>query len=205
VQTDEQKRAYGREYMRKKRAEARAAGVALDSDKWQSKNKDKRAAHTRAWRERNQDYNWAAKNQDIHRANVARWRLENRDKAREIGRRSQATRRSTPWGRINNNMWSLIAGGVRRRSTKRGKYNTPLGYTWAQLAEHLEQQFTADMAWDNWGTVWEIDHIKPLSTFHYQSLDDPLFKEAWALTNLRPLHAHMNAAKGRKHLVEASA
>lgn len=56
------------------------------------------------------------------------------------------------------------------------------------------------MTWDNWGDVWELDHIKPLSLFKYTSLDDPLFREAWALSNLRPLWREANASKGKKFI-----
>jgi hypothetical protein len=72
-------------------------------------------------------------------------------------------------------------------------------YLWSDLRAHLEVQFVGGMTWDNWGTVWEVDHIKPLSLFQYTNLEDPLFREAWALSNLRPLLAHLNASKGKKH------
>lgn len=171
---DEQKLAQA-ERMRRKREEAKAGGFVIPGD------------------------DWAAKNPGKQRARVARWRGENPEKAREIARENQAARRSTPWGQINNNMWARMSVSVRNRSTLMGKYNAPLGYTWLDLALHLERQFTAEMNWWNWGTVWEVDHIKPLRLFQYTSLDDPLFKEAWALSNLRPLSCVENMNKGSRH------
>lgn len=141
---------------------------------------------------------WWSRNRDRHRENVARWKAENLERARELDRQHQERRRSTPWGVINNNMWPLMHGGVRRRSSRWGKYNLALGYVWLDLREHLETMFAPGMTWENWGDVWEVDHIEPLSSFRYASLDDPLFKQAWALTNLRPLCKIANATKGNK-------
>ena len=45
------------------------------------------------------------------------------------------------------------------------------------------------MNWDNYGSYWEIDHIKPLSkggSFHY--------------TNTQPLTVKENRRKGAKYL-----
>lgn len=74
-----------------------------------------------------------------------------------------------------------------------------MGYMWPDFRAHLGAQFTPAMSWENWGDVWELDHIKPLSSFRYESLDDPLFRECWALRNLRPLPREENATKGAKH------
>ena len=87
-------------------------------------------------------------------------------------------------------------GGVKRNSSGPGKYNYYLGYLWSELHAHLESQFLPDMNWDNWGAVWEVDHIRPLASFRYESLDDPQFREAWKLSNLRPLYRDANAKKG---------
>src|SRR3546814_5744253 len=69
------------------------------------------------------------------------------------------------------------------------------GYTVADLMAHLERQFLPGMSWDNRGQL-HIDHIRPLCSFEFTSPDDPQFREAWALTNLRPLWARDNLRKG---------
>lgn len=59
-----------------------------------------------------------------------------------------------------------------------------LGYNWLMLKEHIEKQFTEGMDWLNYGQKgWRIDHIKPMSTFDY---DTPL-RIMHALENLRPM------------------
>lgn len=170
----EEVRRKGREKQARRRAKARAAGVVLPGDAW------------------------AAKNPERHRARVARWRNENAERARKIARESQKRRRATPWGKINNSIWPVMMSGVRRSSSVPGMYALAVGYTWATLRQHLEAQFSPEMTWENWGEVWELDHITPLANYEYESLFDPRFKEAWALSNLRPLLRFENGSKGSK-------
>lgn len=53
-----------------------------------------------------------------------------------------------------------------------------LGCSWDIFYKHIENQFLPEMSWENYGGVWEVDHIKPLSkggSFHYTNTQ-PLFK-----------------------------
>jgi hypothetical protein len=62
-----------------------------------------------------------------------------------------------------------------------------LGCNIKEYKQYLEQQFTPEINWDNYGTYWEIDHIYPLSkggSFHY--------------TNTRPLSIYENRVKYNK-------
>ena len=76
-----------------------------------------------------------------------------------------------------------------------------LPYTVEELCEHLESQFEPWMNWKNHskktkGPRWEIDHIKPRNDFPFESIDNPLMLDCWALSNLRPLEWSKNATKG---------
>jgi len=62
---------------------------------------------------------------------------------------------------------------------------------------HIERQFTKGMSWDNIDK-WHIDHIVPVSSFKFETPDDPDFKACWALTNLRPLWAKENQTKHKR-------
>lgn len=174
---NETQKAHLREYMRRRRASAKERGEVLPSETW--------------WR----------RNPEAHRARVNAWRANNLEYRKALDREAQERRRSTPWGRINNNLVPILHWAVRRahKGTQAGeKYIQALGYTWAELRAHLEAQFRPGMTFGNWGEIWELDHIVPLSTFQYTSLDDPLFREAWALSNLRPLLTAENATKGAR-------
>jgi len=171
--TPEQK-VQNRKAMSLRRAAARVAGIRLPSETWFSRNSER------------------------HRTNGRNWRAENLERARELTRANQADRRATPWGTINNRIWPILHRSVRLGSSRPSKYTVATGYLWRDLRRHLERRFRRGMTWENWGDVWELDHITPLSNFKYVSLDDPLFREAWALSNLRPLWTEANQRKGCK-------
>jgi hypothetical protein len=77
-----------------------------------------------------------------------------------------------------------------------------LGYTAANLKRHLERQFTQGMTWEAFcvGDI-HIDHIRPLSMFDLS--DDDQMRDAWSLSNLRPLWKSDNLSKRAKrtHLI----
>jgi 5-methylcytosine-specific restriction endonuclease McrA len=53
-----------------------------------------------------------------------------------------------------------------------------LDCSWDVFYKHIEQQFLPEMNWENYGEVWEVDHIIPLSkegSFNYKNTQ-PLFK-----------------------------
>lgn len=98
-----------------------------------------------------------------------------------------------------------MSAGIKNslRDGKNGRsWERLVGYTVTDLMRHLERQFLSGMSWDNRGE-WHIDHILPLASFKFTSPDDPEFRAAWALTNLRPLWAKDNMRKSdkRTHLI----
>ena len=76
-----------------------------------------------------------------------------------------------------------------------------LGCTAEQARQHLENQFTDGMSWDNYGLYgWHIDHIIPCASF---DLSDPeQQKECFHYTNLQPLWAEDNLKKSDKILTQ---
>ena len=68
-----------------------------------------------------------------------------------------------------------------------------VGCTWEELAQHLEDQFSAGMTHENHGE-WHIDHIRPLASFDLSNPEDE--KMANHYTNLQPLWASENISKG---------
>jgi hypothetical protein len=103
---------------------------------------------------------------------------------------------------LHHKMRSAISAFLcKRRLSKEDNKSTLeiLGYTKAHLAWHIERQFTPEMGWHN-RNRWHIDHIVPLAKFKCQSVNDPEFKAAWALSNLRPIWAEENLRKGAKRV-----
>lgn len=106
------------------------------------------------------------------------------------------TKSAEPKWRLHNRISSAIYQAIRGHKAGR-KWEVLVGYTLAQLVEHIERQFDRKMSWDNMGG-WHIDHIIPRAAFTYETPDDPDFKACWALTNLRPCWAAENQAKAGK-------
>ena len=70
---------------------------------------------------------------------------------------------------------------------------TVLGCTGAELVAHLESQFEPGMALDNHGSVWVIDHVKPVASF---SMHDPAqVRACFRYSNLQPLFREHNSEK----------
>lgn len=76
---------------------------------------------------------------------------------------------------------------------KAGSAIADLGCSVEELRYYLEQQFRPGMSWDNYGSEWHIDHIKPLCSFDLSDRDQ--FLKACHYKNLQPLWAEANYAK----------
>lgn len=86
----------------------------------------------------------------------------------------------------------LLRGALRRGGRSRSAERL-LGYSIDELRLHLERQFVKGMGWHNMDR-WHIDHIVPQAAFELSN--DGEWRACWALTNLRPLWASSNMAKG---------
>jgi hypothetical protein len=64
------------------------------------------------------------------------------------------------------------------------------------LKEWLASQFSAKMNWDNYGSMWHIDHILPCSEFDLKNSEEQ--DVCFHYTNLRPLWASENLSKGNR-------
>lgn len=139
---------------------------------------------------------WISKNPDRHREFHRRWVKNDPENARASARKAARKKRENPQNRccmaVSTALWVSLAGIRKRLPTFK-----LLGYSREQLVSHLERQFQRGMSWDNYGD-WHIDHIRPLSSFKITSNDDPSIREAWALSNLRPLWARENIRKKDK-------
>jgi hypothetical protein len=98
----------------------------------------------------------------------------------------------------------IIAARMRARLrsflNRKGRYkahNTMfyVGCSHEQLRGHIESQFKRGMTWENYGKVWHIDHIVPVSLF---GTNEDELKRAMNWQNLRPLWAKQNIVEGNR-------
>lgn len=140
----------------------------------------------------------------------ALWKEKNRTKIRKQKSANHKKKLKTdPTYRLRH----YVAGTIREvlKGKKGGKATWEhLPYTPLELKEHIENLFEPWMTWDNHGKynpktwddndqstwTWQLDHIEPQSKFPYKSMKSKLFKECWALSNLRPLSAKQNIIDG---------
>jgi len=95
--------------------------------------------------------------------------------------------------RLERNLRSRL-NGVLRGSIKTGSAVRDLGCSILSLKSWLEHKFTSGMSWDNYGAVWQIDHVVPLSAFDL--CDRSQLLKACHFTNLQPLSVADNVRKG---------
>lgn len=159
----------------------RAAGW---SKKWVAKNKDKADAKRRRWLEANPG----------RQAVLAkRWRTENKERFQRFMARYLAQPKVRVHRTIRERLRTWLRSG-------RGRTMDALDYSFEDLVRHLELQFLPGMTWDNYGSKWHIDHIVPLAHFDVKDINDLGVKQAWALSNLRPLWAEDNLKKHAKRI-----
>lgn len=129
----------------------------------------------------------------------AKWRKENPERHRESQRNHLRRVRATCEKR---RIRDRISAGI-RISLLTGKcgssWETLVGYTIDDLIKRLKKTIPPGYSWeDAISGKLEIDHITPVSAFHFTSPEDIDFKRCWSLSNLRLLSIFDNRSKGAK-------
>jgi hypothetical protein len=90
----------------------------------------------------------------------------------------------------------MVRGAIVRNG-KSPRAEAFLGYSVGALKQHMERQFTKGMTWEAFtaGRI-HIDHRVPMSSFDLSNPEE--LQRAWAITNLQPLWAEANLAKGSR-------
>lgn len=87
--------------------------------------------------------------------------------------------------RILSNHRTYIYKCLTKFKNKRGSSISYIGCDLQTLKEWIEFQFEDDMNWDNYGKIWSLDHVLPLSRFDLTDSKCQLIAFNWK--NLRPL------------------
>ena len=105
-------------------------------------------------------------------------------------------RKTDPFFKFKDNTRNLIRNAFKRAyTTKSKKTNEILGCKFDVFKVYLEEKFKPEMNWDNFGSYWVLDHIKPISLATTE-------EEVYALnhyTNFQPLTALENQVKYNKY------
>ena len=163
------------------------------------KRAEYRKEYGKKYREENPEY-FKKKNKEYNK--------NNRDKINEYTRVYAKNRKLVdPQYKLSGNIRQLIHQAFRRNNyTKKSKTHSILGCSFDELKNHMENQFTEWMTWDNHGSYngelnhgWDIDHIVPLSSAETE--EDIIKLNHY--TNLQPLcgYTNRNIKKGNVDII----
>lgn len=169
------------EYQKSYREQNRARLLA-QKRVYYEKNRERILERLNADRERKREYD-----RQYHR--------QNRDRNREKRRAYQRNYRKVPVKKLAHNLRNRLSKFIRRRSG-RDATEILLGCSFAEFAKYIEGQFRSGMTWRNYGRVWHIDHILPVSAFDLADAEQQ--RRCFHFSNLRPLLARLNLRKTNK-------
>jgi len=159
--------------------------ITIQDKKYHKLNKKKISEKGKIYRENNKEK--ISKRRKIYRKN-------NKKKRNEYERtRKKNDIKYHILSVLRTQIWSVLKGVNKSKNTIK-LLNCSIKF----FLKYIESQFTKGMNWENYGVYgWHIDHIKPCSLF---DLTDPKQqRECFHYTNLQPLWAEDNLAKGAKY------
>jgi len=194
--TKEQRREYSREYRRTHKDEIRRKRHLYYLANRETINKKNAEYHRNHPEQRRET---VKRNIKLHperrKIAVRKYYLSHKEQVKEYYRKYIKRKRNANIAIYIGDLFAnSIRDAIRDRKNNR-HWETLVGYTLQDLMRHLESQFDNKMNWDNYGSYWVIDHIKPRSLFHYETAEDPEFKKCWALGNLQPMEKIANIKK----------
>jgi hypothetical protein len=153
------------------------------------KNKEKKQVYKKIYNKDNRDKINKSRKNYYH---------ENKDKLRD--KRNKRARERTKTDiqyRVSRNIRSRVRAAI-TKGFKSGKSLDLLGTTIPELKTYLEERFLPTMTWDNYGTLWHIDHIIPCASFDLTIEEEQ--RKCFHYTNLQPLFAVTTVIEGVEYI-----
>lgn len=186
---------------------------------WKAENKQRVAQYRAAYfvankaQERENNIRFHAQNPDLKAGYDKAHHAKHGDKIRAQRASKEARARINRWTRERRasdpgfDIMLRLRGALGQAMRMHGKGRKTvaikelIGCTISELCDHLEQQFTEAMTWENRGrsvgrTGWEIDHIRPCASFDLTQVEQQ--RECFHFSNLQPLWGLENARKGAR-------
>lgn len=122
---------------------------------------------------------------------------DNKDKIKEYKRKYERQRRKIDINfKILCNLRNRVNFAIRNNSKSKNTaklLNCSIDY----YKQYLENQFTSKMTWENYGSYWEIDHIRPCVSFDLSKPEEQY--KCFNYKNTRPLTKTENRSKSYKY------
>lgn len=146
---------------------------------YRSKNKEKIKNDNQNWRNQNQEY-------------IKEYRTENKERANELARKKYMED-------LNYRMKKILRSRFSKTVKNKKKYSKIINYLGVPLEyfkKWIESQFDEKMNWENQGSYWDFDHVKPCSSFDLTKEDE--IKKCFIWFNISPLEKRENYSKNDK-------
>lgn len=137
----------------------------------------------------------AKKYTDSHKKELALYRKINREAINKNARKKyKFYLENNPQYQIRKNIHTRLYVAIKNNYKKSDIHN--LGCDLFEFKKYLKSKFKRGMTWENYGSKWHIDHIKPLSSFDLT--DRKQLLECCHYLNTQPLWKKENLLKGTK-------
>lgn len=169
--------------------------------KWREDNIEKYKETCKKWYEDNKDSvkerskKWYQYNHEKGKETRKKWQENNKEKYKESIKK---WRENNVQYNLGNSYRIKCASPIKNSTKSKNKY---LSCSGEYARRWLEFQFSENMNWDNYGKVWEIDHVIPVSSFDMENEED--VKECFHWTNIQPLTQEQNLEKSNNINEEA--
>ena len=123
----------------------------------------------------------------------------NKEHRAEISAKERQRKIDDPAFKMCKHLRSSLLTALKGRR-KEGKTMQILDCDISFFKSWFEYQFDENMSWNNHGTYWHVDHIKPISSCDMSNMCE--IKKYFHWTNMQPLHKTENLKKSNKILPE---
>ena len=181
---------------------------------WDRKNPEKVRLIKKRWKENKPDCDriYYLKNKDKIKKRTAAWRKNNAERCRILDRnwkirnrvklRAMASQRIKSYSKdlnfvVKKNLRIRMHRAL-RGIIKVGRTKELLGCSIEDFRRYIETKFITGMTWENYGCVWEIDHIMPCAIYDLSRPEHQ--RSCFHFSNLQPLFKSDNRRKHAKVL-----
>lgn len=134
-------------------------------------------------------------NRDKFRIATSAWKKRNPEKVREARRR----RSKTPSVRLRQALCRRISLAITKRVFGVNTMKL-LGCSLKDFLIYIESRFDVGMTFENYGKVWEVDHIMPCAIFDLAKAEHR--KRCFHFSNLQPLFVSDNRIKNSRIITD---
>jgi hypothetical protein len=164
-----------------------------DKKYYSTSRKDYMKQHNQKQEVKEYNKQWIKENKDRFKENRERWNNNNKEKVKEY---SLIYSKKRYYENINHKLSLTLRNRLNdalKNNYKSSSALVLLDCSLEYLKLYLEKQFLPEMTWENYGLIWEIDHIKPC--FIYDLTDPKQQQECFNYKNLQPLFKTTKIAK----------